>query len=377
MIRRLTLYLAQNVLTAFLFSSAAVAFVVLFSQTFYLLSFVIDNAATISIFLKLASLTIPTFLPLIVPISFGIAVLFSYNKFAQDSEIVVMRATGLSPMRMAWPAFVCAGFVVALGYGLTLWVTPAANRSLVSLQYQVRDNHTARMIRPGTFNDIAKGLTFYARRKSADGGMEDILVHDVRNPAFPVTIMAEKGTMTLENGAPRVIVFNGRRQKLDVKTGRLNELGFNRYVLDLDLLRTGLSDRAPAVREMTTPFLWRAWRGLEKTSHARGKIRAELHQRLASPLLSLAFAHIAVTIVLVGGFDRKGAPKRVASAAVAIVTLQAVMIGLSNQTAKQAWLAPVLYFAILAPIPLCLVALDAKSSLARRLRALFFTESPP
>lgn len=377
MIRRLTLYLAKNVLTAFLFSSAAVAFVVLFSQTFYLLSFVIDNAATASIFLKLAGLTIPTFLPLIVPISFGIAVLFSYHKFAQDSEIVVMRATGLSPMRMAWPAFVCGAAIVFLGYWLTLWATPAANRSLAALQYQVRDNHTARMLRPGTFNDVAKGLTFYARRKSADGGMEDILVHDVRNAEFPVTIMAEKGTMTLENGAPRVVVFNGRRQELDVKTGRLRELGFKRYVVDLEILRANAENRALSVREMTTPFLWRAWKGLEKTPHAEGKIRAEIHQRFASPLLSLSFAHIAVAAVLVGAFDRRGAPRRVAGAAIAIVALQALMIGLSNQTAKQAWLAPVLYLTILVPVPLCLVALDAKSSLARRLRAVFFKETGP
>src|SRR5512142_1567115 len=101
--KRLHLYMFREVLTAFLFASVAVSFVVLFTQSFKYLSFVIDNASTAFVFFQLMGLLVPTFLPLIIPLALGISTLFIYHKFAIDSEIVVMRAAGISPLRLAYP----------------------------------------------------------------------------------------------------------------------------------------------------------------------------------------------------------------------------------------------------------------------------------
>lgn len=360
MIRRIDLYLFRQILTAFLFSGIAVTFVVLFTQSFRMLSFVIDNSGSAFVFLQLMGLMIPTFLPLILPISVGIGVLFIYHKFAVDSELVIMRSAGISPMDIAKPALALAGIMIVVGLALTLWVTPAANRTLVSLQYKVRDQYSALMIRPGAFNDLAEGLTFYARRRASHGGMEDILVHDVRNPQKPVTIMAKTGRFSVERNIPQVVVFQGRRQEVDVTTGRLQELEFDRYVLDLHLLNNKGDKRQPDPRELPFTELVKAQKdnGLSK---GIGKARAELHQRLAGPLLSLTFALLAVTLILVGDFNRRGMTRRVVSAAVAIVVVQAAMIGLVSQISKSAWITPLLYLAILAPIPLCLHLLRLKT----------------
>lgn len=359
MIQRINLYLFRQILIAFAFSGLAVTFVVLFTQSFRMLSFVIDNSSTMWVFLQLMALMIPTFLPLIVPLSLGVAVLFIYHKFAVDSELVVMRAAGLSPMYLAKPALAMAAIVVVLGYGLTLWVTPAANRELVTLQYQVRDDYSAFMIRPGAFNDLAEGLTFYARRRSSNGGMEDILVHDVRKPERPVTIMAEKGLFTAEDGRPQVVVFNGRKQEIDPETGRLQELNFERYVLDLHLLKSNKDDRKPDPREMSFGNLLSAKPGEATAIKTKGSVRAEIHQRLGGPLLALTFAIIAVTVILAGDFNRRGMTRRVLIASVFIVVVQAAMIGLANQVSKSAWIIPLLYLVILAPVPICLYLLDA------------------
>lgn len=348
----------------------AVCFVVVFTQSFRMLSFVIDNSSTMLVFFRLMGLMIPTFLPLIVPISYGIAVLFIYHKFAVDSELVVMRATGLSPMRMAFPALMMGVMVVALGYGLSIWATPAANRALVMLQYTVRDDYSAYMIKPGAFNDLSEGLTFFAKARSPNGGMEDILVHDVRNPAAPVTIMAKNGVMSMEDDVPQVIVFNGRRQELDVNTGRLQELAFDRYVLDLHLLKNDLHDRAASPREMSMEALWKARHGDDPTvPHRSGKIQAEIHQRIAGPLLAFTFALIAVTVILVGDFNRRGMTRRVLIAGGAIVIVQALMISLVSQVAKDLWFIPLLYLAIVLPIPICFSMLDIKNTIFRRLKS--------
>src|SRR6195256_3001115 len=91
---RLNLYIFRQLAAAFVFAGVAVTFVVLFTQSFRLLSLVIDNSSTMCFFLRLMVLSVPTFLPLVLPLGLGGAVLFVYQKLAVDSELVVMRAAG-------------------------------------------------------------------------------------------------------------------------------------------------------------------------------------------------------------------------------------------------------------------------------------------
>jgi lipopolysaccharide export system permease protein len=357
-IKTLHLYLAYNILIAFLFSSLAVSFVVLFTQSFRLLSFVIDNSGTMVAFFQLMGLMIPTFLPLILPISFGVAVLFIYHKFAVDSELVVMRSAGFSPLRLAMPAIVLSLLLIIGGGLLTMWATPAANRALVSLQYKVRDSYSAVMLRPGTFNDLDEGLTIYTQKRGSGGHLENILVHDVRTPQKPVTIMAKTGQFSIEKGAPQIVVFNGRRQEVDVQSGRLQELEFGRYVLDLHLLKNEKVDRQPDPRELPMTSLWKDQGKASLTAARQGRMRAELHQRLAGPFLSLSFALIGATVILIGSFNRKGMTRRVLLAAVFIVVTQAAMIGLVTEINKSPLFIPILYTVALLPVPICLYLLS-------------------
>jgi lipopolysaccharide export system permease protein len=356
--KKIDLYLFKMILTAFLFACGAVSFVVLFTQSFRLLSFVIDNSGTALIFFQLMSLMIPTFLPLIVPLSVGVAVLFIYHKLAVDSELVVMSAAGLSPMRLAKPALALAGFAVLLGYLLTVWVTPAANRELVETQYRVRDNFSVFLIKPGAFNDLAEGLTFYARSRGPQGELEDILVHDIRNAEKPITIMARTGQFMMIDNQPQIVVFKGKRQELDRATGHLGVLAFDRYVLDLQLLRNGTESRQPDPREQSTFELLNPPEDPAKRRATLDHIRAELHQRFAAPLLSLCYALIGLMAILAGDFNRRGMAKRILIAAIGIVTVQAIMLALGSLVGRRPWLAPLLYFSILLPVPVCLAILS-------------------
>ncbi len=340
--------------------------VVLFTQSFRFLSFVIDNSSTILIFLQLMGLLIPTFLPLIVPLGLGIAVLFIYYKFAVDSEIVVMRAVGISSLKLAMPALVLAVIVTFFGYLLTTWIAPAANRELVALQYRVRDNFSVFLVRPGNFNDIAEGLTFYVRARGNNGELQDILVHDVRNPEKPVTIMAESGQFTANDNDPQILVFKGKRQEIDTKTGRLSQLDFERYVLDLKLLRSNMGNRLPDPREMTMKELFNPPRDPAKRRTTLEHIYAELHQRLASPLLALTYTLISLTVILAGEFNRRGMMRRILAAAVSIIAVQAATLSIGSLIGKHTWLAVALYAVILTPVPICLAIL-ALPGFGRRL----------
>jgi lipopolysaccharide export system permease protein len=358
MMRSLNLYLFRQLATAFLFAAIAVTFVMLFTQSFRLLSLVIDNSATLMIFFHLMALSVPSFLPLVLPLSLGVGVLFVYHKLAIDSELVVMRAAGISPMRLARPAFVLAAIVAIVCYALTLSLTPAANRALVELQYKVRDSYAVFLSRPGNFNDITDGLTFYARRRGSHGELEGILIHDVRNPQDPITIMADTGQVIDSETQPQIVIFNGRRQEMDPATGRLSELAFDQYVLDLNALRATSFRRLPDPREQSVYELLHPTQEMLTRRTTKGHLMAELHQRLALPLLAFSYTLIGLAAILAGEFNRRGMGQRILIASSVIVTVEATFMSLVSGIAQHAWLVPAFYLAAFIFVPIGLVLLN-------------------
>ena len=86
-------------------------------------------------------------------------------------------------------------------------------------------------------------------------------------------------------------------------------------------------------------------------------MRAEGHDRLASPLYSLAFALIALTAVLTGEFNRRGRRWRIVLAVGCIALLRGAGLGLVGLSAKIPALIPLLYLNIALVMAICLYAL--------------------
>jgi lipopolysaccharide export system permease protein len=323
--------------------------VVLFTQSFRLLSLVIENSATMLIFFELLGLSALTFLPLIMPLGLGTAVVFIYNKLATDSELIVMRSAGISPLRLIEPALILAAGVAVLCAILTLWITPAANRNLVSLQYKMRDSYAVFLSHPGSFNDLSEGLTFYANKRGPNGSLQGILIHDVRQPEKTITTMAATGQVVESEGQPHMIIFNGRRQEFDHTTGKLSELVFDQYVLDLDSLRNATVDRFPDPRELTMAELVNPSPEIVRVKGPLSRFEGELHARLATPLLPVSYAFIALAVILVGAFNRRGMAGRILIGALAIIVTQAAFMTLSGFIARDSRLSFVLYAVALLP----------------------------
>jgi lipopolysaccharide export system permease protein len=370
--RILTIYFLRQLAAAFAFATGAVTFVVLFTQSFRLLSLVIENSATMLIFFELLGLSALTFLPLIMPLGLGTAVVFIYNKLATDSELVVMRSAGMSSLSLIAPALILAVAVSILCAMLTLWITPNANRNLVMLQYKMRDSYAVFLSHPGSFNDLSEGLTFYANKRGPGGSLQGILIQDARQPDKTITTMAATGLVAESDGQPHMIIFNGRRQEFDRTTGKLSELLFDQYVLDLDSLRNTTLNRFPDPRELTVGELLAPSPELLRERGPMSRFEGELHARLATPLLSFSYVFIALASILAGTFNRRGMTGRILLGALAIIVTQAAFMTLNGFVARNSHLIFILYLLALLPTPFGLAFIVSESLpqriLPRRLR---------
>ena len=93
------------------------------TQALKLINLIIDGGAPFRIFIALVLLTLPTFLSVVLPIGVVTGVLFTYNRLITDSELVVMRAAGVSPYALARPALMLA----ALATINHVWPEPVAS----------------------------------------------------------------------------------------------------------------------------------------------------------------------------------------------------------------------------------------------------------
>jgi lipopolysaccharide export system permease protein len=81
-------------------------------------------------------------------------------------------------------------------------------------------------------------------------------------------------------------------------------------------------------------------------------MRAEGHQRIASPLLAIAFAMIGLAALLAGEFNRRGQVRRILWATSAVIVLQLGYLGAANLAATVPLMALLLYLVPIAAVAL-------------------------
>lgn len=333
---------------ATVFVTLTLTFAIWLTQSLRLIELIVDGGAPLRLFATLILLTLPSFLAIVMPIGLVAAILFTYNRLTTDSELVVMRAAGLSPLALAKPAVLLGVVVMMIGYALNLYVAPAANRELIQLRTLVQTEYSTVFLREGVFNDVSDGLTVYVRERAGDGELNGILIHDTRGADTAVTVTAERGVLLNAEAGARVIVYNGSRQEVDERTGKLSELYFDRYAIDLQIFKPEFAPRAPEPRERDIGELLRPHDGDDPIP--RGELIAELHQRLSAPILAVSFAMIGLASLLSGEFNRRGQARRIVAAILFVILLQSAELGLSNLVAKSTAAVPIMYVVTIAPI---------------------------
>src|SRR5689334_4716350 len=148
---RLDRYIFWQCLTMMVFVTAALTAAIWLAQSLRLIDLIVNRGLSIELFLYLALLILPRFLDIVLPIAVFIAILFTYNKLIGESEIIVMRAAGMSQLQLAKPAMILALLATALGFALSTYLLPMANRAFKDLQFEIRNQFASAVLQEGAF----------------------------------------------------------------------------------------------------------------------------------------------------------------------------------------------------------------------------------
>ncbi len=330
-------------------------------QALRFVDFIINRGLSVADFLYLTLLILPSLLTMILPIALLIAVVFIYYKLSTESELVVMKAAGLSRFELSYAAMIAGGIVMITTYLFTLYLLPSANRQFRDMKEFLRDNYASVLLQEEVFNHPVDGMTVFIRERAETGKLGGILVHDNRNPKAPITMMAEEGVLVQTPSGPSFKLEKGVRQER--RDGRVSWLNFDNYNLDLSYYTKKKMNRELDESERYFTDLWNT-EGL--SNKQKREMHAEAHRRITWPWFAFLLSLTAVTAITGGEFNRRGMWKRVTGTAFMSTAIVIGYFTLGNAIVKYPYLTVLLYLYALAIFLLSLSMLIRNKKLASK-----------
>ncbi|WP_271273275.1 LPS export ABC transporter permease LptF [Aliamphritea hakodatensis] len=229
----------------------------------------------------------PGFLELILPLGLFLGILLAYGRLYLESEMAVLKATGMSQRRLSLYTLGPATLVAAVVAVMSLWLTPAGVQKAETV-FQQSQQSTLDSVVPGRFQEQPDGFrsTYIEMLNSESRRMEGIFVSETI-PGQPLAVVAaETGRQVTdpETGARYLVLENGFRYEGQPGEAKYREIQFEEYGI-----RLPEADDEPEVSgtDMATT---------ENLFGGTPEEVAQLHWRISLPVMCLIVALLAVPL---------------------------------------------------------------------------------
>lgn len=227
-------------------------------------------------------------LPLMLPLGVMLGLMLAMGRLYRDAEMHVLSSVGVGPRRLLRP-LMRMGVPVVVTVGLcSLWLAPLADQISQKMIDAASRNMLIAGLEPGRFTELpGGGGVIYIGAWSGDSReMRRVFVYRQAEGRFRVTT-AEDGLLEVGADDERHLRLNdGFEVEGPLQTGR--DFRLLRYAgNELRLPRQDARRRADDVELLPTAAL---------LGDPRPEAAAQLHFRLAPPLLTLAFVLLAVPL---------------------------------------------------------------------------------
>ncbi len=298
---RIHRYIAREVAIPALLALAVFTSVLLMGRILKLMELVVNKGVPALEIIQLFACLLPTFLVLTLPLAFLLGVMLGFGRLSADSEIVAIKASGISLYRMFKPVLILAGITSLLTALMTMFAGPAGNRAFREQIFEIAAKRANVGIQPQVFNDEFDDLVLYVNQTDErQGRFEGVMISDQRTGSTPSIIFAQQGrifsdqraltlTLRLENGAIHRSA-PGKEAYQIVK--------FSTYDLNLNMGQQldQVEKRPLKPAEISFVELGKTLFASPSSAHGDPKLAIEFHTRLIFPLAPLIFALIGIPL---------------------------------------------------------------------------------
>lgn len=266
-------------------------------QGLRLTEFVLIHGVSLKVVGQILGYQCISFMPVILPMALLFAVLLGYGRLSGDSEIVAMKAAGLSMWSLSVPAITIGLLVAIVSAQTSFYIAPWGNRQFEVLLSKFGSSKASIVIKEGTFSEGFFDLVVYAGKiEPKTGVMESIFLYDERNESSPLTIVAKKGQIIPDEKHPGHSVL---LRLLDGDIHRQAEthtkIKFDVYDIQLaDPIKVEQRDKSP--QSLSVDEIFSTLESPYITPEESITLRSEFYKRAAISLACLIFAILGVAL---------------------------------------------------------------------------------
>ena len=300
----------------------------------------LGSAATAWDMVRVLSFITPHFLVMALPIGLLLGVVIGFGRLAEDGELAALAALGVGPLKLL-------ALPLALGVVLSavdaVLMTTAEPWGLAAVRTEVAElvkRNVVQDVRAGQFFEDIPNFTLYAARVDGAGRWGNVLIHDDRDAAAPLLMLAREGN---------VVPDDQTGLRLDLSTGEIHlpSPGTPAYTtvdFGSGQLSVGVEDSVGRRTRTAWPReeralheLWQEVDELRAKGQAALVAREALHRRLGTALAPLAIALVGAPLSL---RRREGARARAVMVGVLSYVAYYVLLQLCSTWALRGVLAP-------------------------------------
>ncbi len=138
---------------------------------------------------------IPSFLEIAIPMSLLLGTMLAFARLSLDSEIVVMRASGVNLKGLIRPVFFIGVSFTILSFLTSVYLRPLGNAALAQSLFKLASQATTSNLTEGVFNELGT-ITIYAQEiDQQKSELKNVLIDDRRESGNRLLITAKNGAL--------------------------------------------------------------------------------------------------------------------------------------------------------------------------------------
>ena len=154
-------------------------FVLLMQSVWKYIDDLIGKGLEWTVIVELAFYSIPTLVPLALPLAILLSSLMTFGKLGENYELTALKSSGISLYKIMQPLFVSVTIIAISAFFFSNHVIPYSNMKFKTLLYDIMNKKLALNMREGVFFNDIEGYSIKVNHKSEDGNLlEDLLIYD-------------------------------------------------------------------------------------------------------------------------------------------------------------------------------------------------------
>ncbi|MCM2292063.1 LPS export ABC transporter permease LptF [Allorhizobium sp. BGMRC 0089] len=359
--KRLEYYILRRVTQMFLTALLPVLAIIWTTQVLARINLVTDTGQSIGSFATLATLILPTIIPIVMPFAIVIGITQTLTTMNNDSELAVIDAAGAPRSVILRPILTLAIVLSLITLVIINVVQPKVKTEARQMIANAYADLLSTVIQEKTFRKVEDGLYVEISQRLAGRVLKGLFVADYRDPSASLIYYAREGAVDPSGTA--LIMHDGEVQR-KAPGGTVSIVHFDSYSFDLATLTQsrGKANLRPSDRSLG--FLLHPDPNDDDYKAHPGDYRAELHKRLSEWMLPFAFALMSLAIAGDARSHREGRIHPMASSLILALLLRWMSFYVGNKAETNGHFVILLYA---VPVGTALIAslimLRRKSSL--------------